>query len=240
MHRFPPTFSVILVFKTVLYDLKLQLTYRSDNLATVKLVNEHLGNTLIHELVYTLGKLFSLHRIIVLDILEHFRRERRKPTEVQLFAIGQSIAYLENSVIRQSDNIAWPCLVYRTLTLCHKLRRRREAYRLAKTHMLVWMIALKTPAAHLAERYTRTVVGINIGRYLENKSGKLRFIRHYNTLLRFRWTRTWSNLYKTIEQLLHTKIIQGTTEKHWRSLGRTVIFDIEFRVNAIYKFKVFT
>lgn len=48
---FPTALSPILMQQPVLNDLKLQLTYRTDNLATVELIDKHLGHTLVHQLI---------------------------------------------------------------------------------------------------------------------------------------------------------------------------------------------
>ena len=42
----------------------------------VELVDEQLRHTFVHQLVDTLGKLFLLHRVGILNVLEHLRRER--------------------------------------------------------------------------------------------------------------------------------------------------------------------
>ena len=57
--RLPAAQSVILMFQAVLYNLKLELAYRTDEFATVKLAYEHLGHALTHKLVNTFGKLFA-------------------------------------------------------------------------------------------------------------------------------------------------------------------------------------
>jgi hypothetical protein len=60
---------------------------------------------------------------IVIDVLEHLRRERRQSAEMELLAVCQRIANLEDAVIGQSDDIARPCLLNGALALRHKLRR---------------------------------------------------------------------------------------------------------------------
>ena len=72
MHGLPAALGVVLVLQTILDDLKLQLAYGADDLAVVELVDEQLGDTLVHQLVDTLLKLFRLHGIIVLYIFEEF------------------------------------------------------------------------------------------------------------------------------------------------------------------------
>ena len=48
MDRFPTALGVILVFKTVLYDLKLQLAHGADNFSSVELIDKQLCYTFIH------------------------------------------------------------------------------------------------------------------------------------------------------------------------------------------------
>ena len=73
VYRLPTTLCVVLVLKTILDNLKLKLTHGADNLATVELVDEQLRHTFVHKLVDALLKLFCLHRVVVLDVLEHLR-----------------------------------------------------------------------------------------------------------------------------------------------------------------------
>ena len=60
--RFPTALGIVFVFQTVLDNFELQLTYRTDNLTTIELVNEQLGYPFVHQLVDTLGELLLLHR----------------------------------------------------------------------------------------------------------------------------------------------------------------------------------
>ena len=106
--RFPTALRTVFVLQTILDDLELQLPHRTDNLTPVELVDEQLRHTFVHQLVDTLGKLFLLHRVGILNVLEHLRRETRKPLEVKRLAFGQRIANLERTVIRQADNISRP------------------------------------------------------------------------------------------------------------------------------------
>ena len=75
MNGFPATFRIVLILKTILDHLELQLTHGTDDLAVVELVDKQLGDALVHQLIDTLLQLLSLHRVIVLDVLEKFWRE---------------------------------------------------------------------------------------------------------------------------------------------------------------------
>lgn len=154
MNRLPAALRVILVLETILDNLKLELTHSTDDLTTVKLIDEQLRHTLVHKLIDALLQLLCLHRVIVLDVLEHLRRERRQSAEMELLAVCQRIANLEDAVIGQTDDVARPCLLNGALALRHELRRRREADGLALTYVEVRLVALELAAAHLAEGNT--------------------------------------------------------------------------------------
>ena len=121
--RLPTALRTVFVLQTILDDLELQLPHRTDNLTPVKLVDEQLSHTFVHQLVDTLGKLFLLHRVGILNVLEHLRRETWKSLEVEHLAFGQRIANLERTIIRQTDNISRPSLIDSCLALRHELRR---------------------------------------------------------------------------------------------------------------------
>ena len=84
--RLPTALRTVFVLQTILDDLELQLPHRTDNLTPVELVDEQLRHTFVHQLVDTLGKLFLLHRVGILNVLEHLRREARKSLEVERLA----------------------------------------------------------------------------------------------------------------------------------------------------------
>ena len=66
-YRLPTALGIVFIFQTVLDYFKLQLTYGTDNLATVELVDKELCHTFVHKLVDTLVELFCLHRVGILD-----------------------------------------------------------------------------------------------------------------------------------------------------------------------------
>ena len=238
MYWFPAAFSVILVLKAILDDLKLQLTDRTHNLTVVELVDEKLRNALIHKLFETLLKLLRLHRVVVFDILEQLRRERRQTAEVQVLALRKRIANLEDAIIGQSDDVTGISLVDSTLALSHKLRRRREPYRFPESHVQVRRIADKLSRANLTECYTGPVVRVDIGCNLEDESREFRFCGHHLTFLSLRRSWTGCDLNETVEQFLHAEVIQCRTEEHRSDLSTAVFVDIELRIDAIDEFKV--
>ena len=209
VNGFPTALGIVLVLQTILDNLKLQLTYSSNNLTAIKLINEQLGYTLVHQLVDTLLQLLGLHGVIVLDVLEQLGREGRQSAEMQLFALRQRIANLEDAIVWQTYDVAWPSLVDGTLARSHELRGAREAQTLSLTHMQIGLVTLELTAAHLTEGNTRTVVGVDIGGNLEDKASKLWFLRIHITLLSLRRLGTWGNLHETVQQLLYAEIVQS-------------------------------
>ena len=73
---------------------------------------------------------------------------------MQLLALSQCVANLEDAVVGQTYDVAWPCLVDGALALSHELCWRRETQSLALTHMQIGLVALELAAAHLAESDT--------------------------------------------------------------------------------------
>lgn len=119
----PTALGIVFVLQTVLDHLELQLSYRTDNLAAVELIDKQLCHTFVHQLVDTLSQLFLLHGVGILDVFEHFGREAGQTAEMKQFAFGQRITNLKGSVIGQTDDITCPSLVDGRFTLCHKLCR---------------------------------------------------------------------------------------------------------------------
>ena len=121
MHGLPAALGVVLVLQAILDDLKLQLSDGTDDAAVVELVDEHLRHTLVHELLDALLELLRLHGVVVLDILEELGRERRQSAEMQVLALGERVADLEDAVVGQSHDVAGISLVDGALSLRHKL-----------------------------------------------------------------------------------------------------------------------
>ena len=108
------------MLQTVLYDLKLQLTHRTDNLATVKRRCEELRHTLIHQLIHTLCQLLELHRVGILDVAEELGRERGDTRKLKLLTLGERIANLERSRVVQTHDVTRVGKVDNRLLLGHK------------------------------------------------------------------------------------------------------------------------
>ena len=99
-------------------------------------------------------------------------------------------------------------------------------------YMIIRCIARKLSRAHFTESDTRAMIWVNIGSDFEYKSGELRFIRFHLTFFCLGRTRTWSNLHKTIEQLLHTEVIQCRTEEYRSQLSFQITLYIKFGINT--------
>ena len=150
----PTALGAILMLKAVLDDLKLQLANGTNDAAVVELVDEHLCHTLVHELLDTFLELLRLHRVVVFDILEQFRREGGQPTEMELLTFGQCVANLEDAVVGQTYDVARPSLVHGALALCHELGRGGEAHGLVETYVIIRLVTEELTGADLAESDT--------------------------------------------------------------------------------------
>ena len=158
---------------------------------------------------------------------------------MQLLTLCQRITDLEDTTrIRQTYDITWPSLIDGALALCHKLRRTGETHRLALTYMEVGLITTELSAAHLTEGDTRTVVGVDISRYLKDKTSEFLLFRLYVALLSLGRTRTGCYLHKTVEQFLYTKVIQCRAEEYRCHIGRAIGLHIKFGIDAIDQFKI--
>ena len=106
--------------------------------------------------------------------------------------------------------------------------------------MQIRLVALELSTAHLAECDTRTMVRVDIRGNLEDKTRELLLLGFHLTLLSLRRTGTGGYLHETVQQLLHTEIIQGRAKEHRRHLGRTVGFHLKLGIDTINQFKVLT
>ena len=127
---------------------------------------------------------------------------------MQLFALSQGVANLEDAIIGQSHNITRPRLINGRLALCHKLCRRGETERFSLTNMQVGLITLELTATHLTESDARTMVRVDISRYLEDETRKLWFLWLYHTFFCLCRLRTGGYLNKAVEQFLYAEIIE--------------------------------
>ena len=104
--------------------------------------------------------------------------------------------------------------------------------------MAVRHSTLEASAAHLAESNAGTVVGVDVGRNLEDETGELGLFGADHALLGLNGTRRGGYLDKTVEQFLHTEIVECRTEKDGGHIGRKIGVDIKGRVNAFNEFQV--
>ena len=159
---------------------------------------------------------------------------------MELFAFGQCVANLEYAVVGQTYDIARPGLVDGFFPLGHELGGAGEPYGLACPHVEIGRVADETSGAYFAESDTRTVVGVDIGCNLEDETRELIFFRRYGALFCHRGAREGGNLYKTVEHLLYTKVVECGTEEYGSDFGIEVGVYVEFRVYAFHQFQVFT
>lgn len=147
----PSAFGVVLVLETILYDFELELADGADDLATVELIDEELGYAFIHELGDAFLELLGLHRVGILDVFEHLGREGGQASEMEVFAFGEGVAYLEDAVVGKAYDVAGPCLIDCLLALGHELCWRGETHRLSLAYMEVGGVADEFAGTYLAE-----------------------------------------------------------------------------------------
>lgn len=63
---------------------------------------------------------------------------------MELLALCQGVANLEDAVVRQADDVASPRFVDGALSLRHKLGWRRKANGLPVANMQIWCVSLET------------------------------------------------------------------------------------------------
>ena len=158
---------------------------------------------------------------------------------MNLFSLGQCIADLEDTaIVRQTYDVAWVSLLDRTLTLCHELGRGGETHCLSIADVQVRLVALELSRAHLAESDATAVVGVDIGRDLEDEASELRLCRFYHAFFRFCRTWTGSDFYETVEQFLYTEVVQCRAEEYRCNLRTSIGFYIKVGIDTIDQFEV--
>ena len=93
--------------------------------------------------MYAFVELLGFHRIGVLDVFEHFGRERWEALEVYFLASGESVADLEVAGVGYADDVAREGFVHYVFLLCHESRRGGETHHLPLAYVLVVDIALE-------------------------------------------------------------------------------------------------
>lgn len=106
MDGLPAASCIVLMLQTILDNLKLELAYRANDATVVELVDKQLSHTLVHQLLQALLELLRLHRVVVFNILEQFGGERGETAEVEHIAFGERVSDLEDTIVRQTHDIA--------------------------------------------------------------------------------------------------------------------------------------
>ena len=104
--------------------------------------------------------------------------------------------------------------------------------------MQIRLITYKLTAAHLTEGDTRAVVGVDIGGNLKDKSCKLGLFGLHIALLGLGGAGRWCYLYKAVQQLLYTEVVQSRTEEYWCNLGLAIGLYVELRIYTVYQLQV--
>ena len=82
------------------------------------------------------------------------------------------------------------------------------------------------------------MIGVDVSRNLENKTGKFRLLGDHLTFFCMYGTGGGSNLNKTVEQFLPTKIILSRTETDRCTLSLQICFYIKFGIYTFYQFQI--
>ncbi len=84
------------------------------------------------------------------------------------------------------------------------------------------------------------MVGVDIGRYLEDEARELRLVGLHHALLGLGGLRAGSYPDKAVQQFLNAKVVQCRTEEDGSNLGLAIALDVELRIDAIHQFQVVT
>ena len=108
------------------------------------------------------------------------------------------------------------------------------------TYMFIRSITNKLTGTNFAESDARTVIRVNVGRYLKDKPGKFIFFRLHQTFFRLHRTRARSYLHKAIQQLFHSKVIQSRAKEHRGKITFQVFLNVKIRINSIHQLQIHT
>ena len=224
--------------QTILDDLKLQLTHRTNNLTARHLACKELCHTFIRELLQTFGQLLRLHRVGILHIAELLGRETRNAFVVQDLSFSQSVTDFEVTSIIKTHDVAWISLVQDRFLLCHESRGVGELQLTALAHMEVVLVTLETARHHTHKCNTIAMVGVHVGVNLENEARKLLLRRLDAAFHRVTTDRRRRNLYEAVQQLLHTEVIQGRAKENGADITVQIGLAGEVILNALYQFRL--
>lgn len=152
--RLPTALRSIFMEQPVLYHLKLELTNSPDDFSPVKAVCEHLCHAFVHQLVDTFVKLLGFHRIGILDIFKHLRRERGQAFEMYKFARSQGVSDLEVAGVRDADYISGISFIDDAFFLRHECRGSSEFHHLVVAYMTIVDIPFEFSGTNFHECYT--------------------------------------------------------------------------------------
>ena len=105
---------------------------------------------------------------------------------------------------------------------------------------MVKRIAFKLARADTQESHPVAVTGIDIGMYFKYKPSEFIFFGFHLASVGHTWFRRRRYLYKGIEQILDTEVIDRTTEKHRCQLAGQIRLLIKTFIDAHDEFHIFT
>ena len=168
-------FGPVFVFQPVLDDLVLQRPNGANDLPPVQFEGEQLGHAFIHQLVYTLGQLFCLHRIGIVDISEVFGGKGRDALIIKGFPLGKRVSDLEVASVVKPYDIPRERLVYDCFFLGKKGIRAGEFKGLPKADVEVRLVPFEFSRNHFHKGQAVPVFGVHIGVDFKDKPRHLGF-----------------------------------------------------------------
>ena len=228
--------NVVLVFETVLKDLKLQYADNAyDNFLEAALrLGEYLDRTFLRDLGRTLYELLALKRVLLADTREMLRRKGRDAFELNLFLRGAyRVSDGENTRIEHAHDIAGISFGNDLALARHHLLRLGKAHCSAILNVKDFHVLFELATADTHESDTVAVSLVHISLYLENKCGELRVERVNNTVWSAAGQGRCRHFEEVLEERLNAEVSERGTEEYRRELTLTDEIHVEFFACAV-------
>src|SRR5471032_3084157 len=197
---------------------------------------EDLHRALLAELLQAFVQLLYLQWIADAHRAEEVRREVRDAGEGQQLALGERVADLHVTDIRQADDVAGVGLLYLFARRGHEGDHRRDLDLAPEAQMLDLHAALEPSRAHAQEGDAVAVGRVHIGLDLEHEAGEglLGRIDHAHGGIAF--ARRRRPFDQRRQNLAHAEVVDGGTEEHRRLHARQELLQIEGMRGAVHQF----
>ena len=226
------------MFQPVLDDFELQFAHGPHDFAVAQGPHEQLGYALIRQLLDALFQLLALHRILVDQFFEDFRRKTRNATEHHVFSFGQCVPNFEGAGVVQPHHIARPRFVYHIFVLGEEGRRVGKLHFFVQACVLVKGVALEFAAADAHEGDAVPVPRIDVGVDFENESCEARFGGQHLTDVGRARPRVRGDVDEGVEHLLDAEVVDRASKEHRGQLSFEVGSGIPWFVYTLDEFNV--